>query len=203
MFLTQDQISLLRTTIAQSVNHKNLQEDLLDHVCCVVESKMDSGKPFALSVTEAIHELAPDGFGELQAETEHFLMEKTIPFKKIIFTLGLVSTISFTMGLMMKLLHMPGGEQLINYGFLAFALLFLPGLILYRVKSDRSVCRYEKLKWISAFASAVVTILAVFLKMNLNLDASGLSLMIGASIFSFGFLPLHFYSIYRKSIAAI
>jgi hypothetical protein len=47
--------------------------------------------------------------------------------------------------------------------------------------------------------SAILTGLAVLFKMTMALRVSEMMLIIGASVFSFGFLPAHFYSMYKKS----
>jgi hypothetical protein len=104
------------------------------------------------------------------------------------------------MGLMMKFLHMPGGEELINFGFLGFALLFLPMLTVSRYKENPGKLSYEKIKIVFGFLSALFTGLAVLFKMTVEIEIATIMLMTGASVFAFGFLPLQFLTMYRKSI---
>lgn len=117
------------------------------------------------------------------------------------YSIGLATSISITMGLMMKLLHMPGGEELVNYGFLGFVLLFMPMITIHLYKTGSLKVSHQRFKMLFAILSALCMGLAVFFKMTLNPDASTMMLMIGASTFSFGFLPLHFFGMYRKSVA--
>ena len=121
--------------------------------------------------------------------------------KKLMYSIGLATSISITMGLMMKILHMPGGEELVNYGFLSFVLLFLPMITIHLYKTESVKLSHQKFKMVFGILSALCTGMAVFYKMTLNLDTSTFMLMSGATVFSFGFLPLHFYGMYRKSVA--
>lgn len=162
---------------------------------------MDSGKSFEDSLNEALEDLAPDGLDEIQRETDLLLHSNIISMKKLMYSVGLATSISITMGLMMKILHMPGGEELVNYGFLSFVLLFLPMITIHLYKTGSVKLSHQKFKMVFGILSALCTGMAVFFKLTISLDASGMMLMIGASIFSFGFLPLHFLGMYRKSVA--
>jgi hypothetical protein len=202
MNLTSEQIRAIESMINESsLTIQSLKEDLLDHLCCEVEDKMEKGENFEDAVQRSVVELAPNGFAHIQYETEYLLQSHTIiPMKKLMFLTGLATSMSMTMGLMMKFLHMPGGEELINFGFLGFALLFLPMLTVSRYKENPGKLSYEKFKIVFGFLSALFTGLAVLFKMMVELEISTIMLMTGASIFSFGFLPLQFFAMYRKSI---
>jgi hypothetical protein len=202
MSLTSEQIRVIESIINESnLTIPSLKDDLLDHLCCDVEDKMAKGENFRDAAQQSVVDLAPNGFEQIQYETEYLLnIHKTISMKKLMFLIGLATSISMTMGLMMKLLHMPGGEELVNFGFLAFALIFLPMLTFSRYKENQGKFSYEKAKIVFGFLSALFTGLAVLFKMKMDLDISTVMLMTGASLFSFGFLPLQFFTMYRKSI---
>ena len=196
-----EQRSIIRSRIEQSqISSQTLREDILDHLCCLVEEKMSSGKRFEIAFEEAILEFGPGPLGKIQAETDFLLQKnKIIPMKKLLYAIGLVTSMSSAMGLMMKLLHMPGGEELVNFGFLGFAFLFLPMATLRRYRTDPAVFTHEKCKMLFGFLSAVMISLAVLFKMNMELEAAEILLISGTSIFSFGFLPLFFFGMYKRS----
>jgi hypothetical protein len=200
MRISRQQIDLISDLVeVNRISIRTLKDDIVDHLCCVIENKMADGKQFDQSIEEALRELAPNGLRALQIETELLLNSKNISMKKVMYSIGLLTTISYTMGLMFKLLHMPGGEELINYGFLGFGLIFLPMLTIVRLRKYMEMPGHEKLKVVFGFLSAVFVGLAIFFKLRMDLDPASLMLMIGASIFSFGFLPLHFYGLYKNS----
>jgi hypothetical protein len=70
-----------------------------------------------------------------------------------------------------------------------------------RYKSGTLHLSHEKVKLVFGVLSAVCTGLAIVFKMTMELEVATIMLMAGASIFSFGFLPLHFFGIYRNSVA--
>ncbi len=122
--------------------------------------------------------------------------------KKLMYTIGLVAAISMSMGFMFKILHMPGADQLLNFGFLTFILLFLPLQALDRFKSSMIKTTQEKWRFILGLVSALAIALAVLFKIgNVLAPAEGF-FMIGTIVFSFGFLPLLFFSLYRKSVVS-
>jgi hypothetical protein len=97
-----------------------------------------------------------------------------------------------TMGLTFKILHMPGADELFNYGFLAFALIFLPLATYSNYFRKKQRTLIEKLRILLGFISAVLIGLAVVSKMALHLQGSEAFLLTGVGIFSFGFLPVLF-----------
>jgi len=68
MKLSKEQVDIIRLVIDQSrIEIQTLKEDILDHLCCVVENKMGK-KTFEVSLGEALTELAPNGLDEIQRE---------------------------------------------------------------------------------------------------------------------------------------
>ena len=202
--LTSDQISHIKNFVESSaIRITTLREDLVDHLCCSVEMKLEAGKEFSSAFNEALEELSPNCLSILELETIALLNSKYLPMKKFMYAFGLATTISMSMGLTMKLLHMPGGEELVNFGFLAFALFFLPMTSIKSWYTWNRLNLYEKLRIIFGLISAVGVGIAVFLKLTVQqLQFSSNLLLISVAIFSFGFLPCLFYGMYRKSIIA-
>jgi hypothetical protein len=200
MTLSIDQVSLIRDYVDQNRIHiETLRDDLLDHLCCCVEEKLDAGKSFGESLREAVGELAPDGLQRLEHETLLLLNTNNIVMKKFMYFIGLLASMSMAIGMTFLLLHMPGGFQLFNYGFLTFGLVFLPMAAYnsYRLRVKRSLV--EKLRIILGFLSAIVVSVAILFKL-MHYPGVDPLLLTGIAIFSFGFLPCLFYSLYSKSV---
>jgi hypothetical protein len=201
MELTRQQINLIRQHLVESrVTFSLLQDDLLDHLCCLIELKMKSGTSFEHAIEESVRELAPSGLNEIQKQTDILLHPTKSMMRQLFYFIGLATTISMTMGIMFKLLHMPGGEQLFNYGFLLFSLIFLPAVAIEKYKSNRDTPMYDRLKSLFGFVSTVGVGCAVILKLAMKLDWSGVLLLVSVSVFCFGFLPFFFYDMYRDSM---
>jgi hypothetical protein len=200
MTLSPEQIDRVRKYIEKNnIRIDTLRDDVIDHLCCSVEYKIDNGKTFQLSLEEALDELAPEGLYKLELETILILQSKNILMRKFMYFIGLATAISMSMGFTFKILHMPGADELFNYGFVTFALVFLPmsAYNIFKGKIKRSVA--EKLRVVLGFISAVFVGSAVFFKMMHYPWVDGL-LLTGAAIFSFGFLPSLFYSMYERSL---
>ncbi|HTF19508.1 MAG TPA: hypothetical protein VK658_15630 [Chryseolinea sp.] len=200
MRLSEDQVNLIRSRLQNGgMQLSSLQEDVLDHLCCVLEHG-DSSLDFEERLEDAIKELAPNGLSSLERETLFLLSHKRLIYmKKIMYLVGLGSSISLAMGLCFKLLNWPGGDQLIVYGFLSFTLLFLPMMTIDRFKVKIQKSLSDKLRFALGSISALLAGVAVLLKM-LHLSGGDHLLLIAAVVFSFGFLPFLFFTNYRKAV---
>ncbi len=148
MKLSKDYIDIIRYRIDQSdITMHTLKDDVLDHVCCVVEQKIKEGKPFEIALQEAFHELAPNGLDEIQRKTFYLLNSPKILFmKKVMYLTGLVCASTVSLGWLFVTLRWPGGRELFNIGFLAFLWVFVPMLAVdrYRVSHAKSCIRKNK-----------------------------------------------------------
>ena len=202
MKLTAEQVSIIRAHVDQSkITIDSLKDDVLDHLCCVVEILMDRGKAYDAAVQEALHDLAPDGLDEIQHETMFLLNSTKIIFmKKVMYSVGLISSIAISVGFLMKLLHLPGANELVTYGLLSFGLLFIPMVAINYFKTTVQGVLSEKLRTFFGLVSGVIISLGITFKMFHIILADQL-LITGMLLFSFGFLPFLFFTMYKKSIS--
>jgi hypothetical protein len=202
MKLTVAQVDAIQQNIALSgLTIGTLKDDVIDHLCCVVEEKLNQGIDFEKAFHEALNELAPNGLAEIEDETVFLLnTNKIIMMKKLMYSIGLIAAVSISMGTCFKFLHMPGAEQLLNYGYAGFVLLYLPMMLFDHFKTKIQSALSEKLKMILGFLSALFTAAAMLFK-ALHYPGAPELLLIGAVIFSFGFLPFLFFTMYKKSVA--
>ncbi|HEY3429469.1 MAG TPA: hypothetical protein VGK39_02255, partial [Cyclobacteriaceae bacterium] len=190
------------------ITFDSLKEDVIDHLCCVVEVALDRKKNFDEALKEALAELAPDGLQEIQRETVFLLNStKIIRMKQVMYSIGLLSAMSMSIGWTFKWLHYPGADELSLYGFLGFALVFLPLIAIDYFKVSINKALNERLKIIfgllSAFmVAASITIRIMHADFNfVGLPASLLLLLAGCISFTFGYLPFLFFTMYKKSIS--
>lgn len=199
--LSEEEIASLQAMIDKSaISSQALKDDLLDHFCCFIEHEIQKGSSFEVACQKAWKEICPNGLDEIQRETIFLLnTKKIIQMKRLMFTIGLLASISVCIGWLFKVLGWPGGGDLFTYGFLAFVLLFLPMLAVDRYKLVLNRALSEKLRVILGFTSAIVTGLAVLFKI-MNLQGASQLLVLGTLLFSFGFLPFLFFRMYKKSL---
>lgn len=199
--LSDEKIELIRREIDRSaISIQELKDDLLDHFCCFIEEELRKGNSFEASYSLAVEQICPNGLDEIQRETVFLLNSNKIRFmKKVMYSIGLISSMSISIGWLFKILHWPGGSELFIYGFLVFVLLFLPMIAIDRYKVNIARALSDKLRIVLGFGSAMLVGLALVLKF-LHLTGADQLLVLGALLFIFGFLPFLFFRMYRKAI---
>jgi hypothetical protein len=200
MALSKEQIEKIHEFVRNNkITIPTLKDDIVDHLCCEVEAFIERGKPFEEAFRQAVYELAPHGLSYIQKQT-YFLMERKIMInlKKLTFIIGSLSAMSMSFGWLLKILRMPGiGNPFFAFGALAFLLLFLPLLgVNYFKSSDRPL--FQKLKMMLGFLS-VIFIGIAFLAKLMRLPGADEVLWAGGLLFTFGFLPVFFYNLYKDS----
>lgn len=116
--------------------------------------------------------------------------------KIVLYGIGLIASVALSVGLTFKLLHWPGADQLITYGFVAFTLLFVP----LATFINSAVTGFDKTKKFLGLTASVVSGLAVVFKI-LHLQGADVLLLIGTFLFSACYIPFLFYGMYKKSVA--
>jgi hypothetical protein len=201
MKLSQELVEVIRRRIDKSdITMERLKDDVLDHVCCVVESKMKDGKSFEVSLQEAFHEVAPHGLDEIQRKTFYLLQSpRFFLMKGIVYSIGLFSAAALSLGWLFVLLRWPGGPEMLNYGSLVFLMIFVPMLVLSQRKTPLKL-RRDKLRQLIGITSSLTVGLSIVFKL-FHLQGGELILVAGVLMFTFGFLPFLFFSLYKKAIA--
>ncbi|WP_340202523.1 hypothetical protein [Ascidiimonas sp. W6] len=202
MKLTTEQENRITNFVdSQGLKIQTLRDDVIDHLCCVVESELGKGKSFEQLLDKAIMDLAPNGLIEIQHKTIFLLNSKRIlMMKKLMYLIGFIGSITLTAGVTFKLLRIPFGTELFTVGFLTLLLIFIPLIAIDRYKVSLSKAISVKLKLILGVVAAVVAGLSGLFKL-MHLQGADLLLMLGAFVFAFGFLPFYFFTMYKKSVS--
>lgn len=201
MRLTETQIGIIRSYVSSSgIRLKTLQDDVVDHLCCVLEQSKNEHLSFEEQLQKSTEELAPDGLSNLERQTVYLLNHKKILYmKKLMYLVGLGSSMALAIGVCFRILNWKGGSELLIYGFLSFTLLFLPMTIIDRLRVRIQKSLSLKLQYLMGSLSAILAGVAVLLKI-LHLPGADQMLLIAAITFSFGFLPFLFFTNYRKAV---
>ena len=207
MTLTEEQLHRIFTQLERNnITLPTLRDDLFDHLCCSIEHRMIKGSDFEVALEEALKELAPYGLNKIQIETNLILFSPNIDLmKKLTYFVGLVSSMMMALGWVMTILHLPGAGSIASfglstYGFVAFVILFLPMLAIGRFREASTLPGYEKARIITGLLSGFITVAAVVFKI-FHVMGANLLMIVGAFIFIFCFLPVQFYTMYKKAIA--
>ena len=192
MKLTAFQIKLIRGDIRQSgVEFRELEDDILDHLCCVLEEQPDTALPFEDSYRETREALFPDGYKEIQQKTSYLLSLKYGKMKKTMNTLGMAGSLILLIGAVLKILRLPGAAMLLAIGTLILIFGYLAIMMILALKNtDAWIGRFRA---ISGFIGASLIILGI--SMRIFHWPSAPVLAGGFLIFGLIFIPLYLKSI--------
>ncbi|MGB3466976.1 MAG: hypothetical protein WBA74_16975 [Cyclobacteriaceae bacterium] len=202
MRLSEEQEEYIRKYVdGHDLKLKSLRDDIIDHICCVLENELEKNESFDEVFQDAVAELAPHGIFDLQNKTFYLLNSKRIKLmKKLTYLTGFIGSVSLTGGATFKLLHLPGANELFMIGYLIFLLVFIPLLAFDRLKVAIDTNRFDKWKLILGVISSVAMGLAGIFKV-FHLQGADTLLMAGIIIFATGFLPFLFFNMYKRSVS--
>jgi len=117
---------------------ESLQDDLLDHICCIIENRLEATGDFYQFYTTVIQSFYKRELREIESETILLLQNKNYyTMKKVMINTGILSAIVMTAGILFKFQHFPGAGVLIFSGIFLFSFLFLPLLFMLRLKEKQ------------------------------------------------------------------
>lgn len=191
--LTNEQIDFISDDIrARGVTLVSLQQDLLDHICCVVEHNLEPDGDFEGFYRSQIKTFYKSELVEIEKETITLLTLKNYyVMKKIMLVSGGISTAAMTVGLLLKFLHLPGASVLILLGVVLLSLVFLPLLFTLKIR-EKQRTRDKVIIGIGTFATIMISFAILFKMMHwpgANVIGA-LALMIMLLIF----LPVYFFT---------
>lgn len=96
--LSETQVEYIRNRIRrEGINRADLEHDILDHLCCLVEQEADDAGNFEEAFERVFHGFAPaGGMKRIQLEVNYTSIKKIIDMKKfILITASLVLTFFF------------------------------------------------------------------------------------------------------------
>jgi hypothetical protein len=202
MKLTEQEVGHIRQVVdASGIERISLRDDIVDHLCCVLESRGHTRESFDVKLKYAILDLAPYGLKQLEHETVRLLNYNRIKaMKKLMYTTGFLGAVATTLGVMFKILHWPGADELFVVGYILLLLIFVPLSVIDRFKVILTKALPEKLRAFTGVVAALAGGMAGVFKI-MHLPGADQLLITGALVFAFGFLPFLFFTLYKKSIA--
>ncbi len=136
--LAEDQIKHIEERLSEaSLTNDSLSIDILDHLCCMIEERMDLGCEFVKAETEVFNQLGISQIQAIEQETK-MLTQNTLLMKKRTKIIGLVALVLMTTGFIMKQLHVLGAGVTWIAGVLTAVFGFALFLLLDRFKYDTS-----------------------------------------------------------------
>ena len=170
----------------------DLKENILDHVCCIIEKEMPADADFHAFYEEVIPRFFNNDLKEIQKETDYLLSSRYIHILTIVLKIaGFSSVVILMLGMYYKLNHLQGTGILLLIGVVIFSLIFLPALILLKLK-DKDL-KTNKLIVIVGFLLAFMASVSCLFKI-MQWPWTTLLREISTIVFLVLFVPLYYFS---------
>ncbi|MEQ8242222.1 hypothetical protein [Fulvivirga sp.] len=192
MTLSPLQVDLIKGDIRQNgIELRELQDDLLDHICCILEYEGNEASPFDEVYERVKRQFFPDGYREIQEQTNYLITQKYNTMKKVMNVIGIGSSAVLMLGSIMKIQSLPASNELILLGAIGLTLGYLPMLLILTLKQSDMLL--SKIRNVSGFLGAEAFIVGVLFQV-LHLPGGQELLFLGMGIVLMIFLPLLFKS---------
>jgi len=195
--LSDKQIDYILNDInARGVEMESLQQNLLDHVCCIIEQNLGENEEFESFYQKTIKTFYKDALWEIEEETILLLTYKNYyTMKKIMITSGTFSAIAMILGILFKFMHWPGAAPCIILGIGTSSFIFLPLLFILKVK-DRQQTKDKVILALGTVAGMLMSLHILFRVMHWP-SSMEMGYM-GVGILAFVFLPIFFFTGIKK-----
>lgn len=183
---------ILNDISARGVTIEDLQYNLLDHICCIIENDLDENGDFENFYKRTVQSFFKKDLKEIEDETISLIIFKHYyTMKKAMIISGTASATLLSIGLFFKFMHWPGASIGILLGITLLSLVFLPLMFILKIKEKQNV--KDKITiGIGAFAGILISLGILFKIMhwpyaNMMMNSSIAILMLL-------FLPFYFFS---------
>jgi hypothetical protein len=180
--------------VDKGVHYNSLRIELLDHVCCSIEEKMDCGWEFKKALEQSIQDFGPQGLARTNETTLYLLTLKLRKMKKVASVLGLLGGFLTVAGTVFKLMHWPGAGISLVLGIALIAVFYLPLMLTIQLKQTED--KWGKIAIITGTISAVVLAVATLFKIMHWPGAMAL-ILLGMGMLSLLFMPMYFIRSYQ------
>ncbi|MBP6090704.1 MAG: hypothetical protein KA521_05575 [Crocinitomicaceae bacterium] len=190
--LTDEQIEFIRNDIRRNgIELEELQLDLLDHICCVIETEHTAENDFEAFYRSILPRFYKRSLREIQEETHLLLTFKNYyAMKKIMIISGTFSAFTVLIGSLFKIMHWPGAALLFVIAIALFSFVFLPILSVIRIKEQTLTKDKIVITSAAIFGSAIS--LAILFKV-MHWPFATILWTISLGILFFLFLPVYFF----------
>lgn len=162
--LSEQQIDYILNDIsARGVEMEDLQLNLLDHVCCIIEQNLEEHGDFEKFYLLTIEKFYKSSLREVEEETKLLLTFKNYyVMKKVMLNSGYVSSALILVGLLFKFMHWPGAAVCLVLGIGSASLIYIPLLFTIKVK-EKSFLR-DKIQLAAASMAGTLMSLGILFK---------------------------------------
>jgi len=199
MNLSEDQVDQVSRLIKRlGVQNRQTGDDLLDHLCCMIEARL-SGGSFEKALDEVVKEFPASEWKQMEVETQIVIDQNQIKMmNNTLRTAGILSASLIFFGAFFKAMHWPGANLLFLSGMVIMAAVFLPVFFIVRYRSSGEENRNITLSILAAGCG--ILLCAGMLFKFLHWPFATLLLNSAIALLLLAYIPVYVLSVYRKSL---
>ncbi len=189
--LSKQEIEILNREIdKRGLTYTQLQKELLDHLCCDIEAKMDEGVEFLKAFEEVRKRLENNRIQEIQEETLLLINQKYRMMKKFMYILGTIAPSLLIIGAFFKLNHWPGAGVLIVLGSFLLGAVYLPVFTMVSIRDTRKKeKRVNKTLYVAGVITGFIFITGILFKI-MHWPGANIALMTSVLLAVAFFIPV-------------
>ncbi|MGV3629647.1 MAG: hypothetical protein ACO1O6_00480 [Bacteroidota bacterium] len=195
--ITDEQVDFILEDIkANGVILEDLQNNLLDHICCIIEHEMPEGENFERFYRKILPRFFKTTLKEIQEETEILLTFKDYyAMKRTLKISGIASALFTIAGATLKTFHLPGAGITIVLGGLLFSLVFMPLMIALKFKDEEK--QVDKWVFTFGFLLAIAASVGIVFKL-MHWPFANILMRSSITAFVFGYVPVYYLTRVRR-----
>ena len=155
---------IARDVKKQEIVFSHLADELIDHICCDVESEMENGLTFQEAYSRVKQKFSGRRLKEIQEETLYAIDTKYRFMKNTMKISGVLGTTLFGFAALFKIQHWPGAGIMLTLGALILTFAFMPSALGVLWKETRN--SNKLVLFISAFLAAGFFITGILFKIQ-------------------------------------
>jgi len=195
--ITDEQIEYILSDIRRNgVDMEDLQYNLLDHICCIIEQELKENDDFERFYHATLRRFYRRDLREIEEETINLLTFKNYyAMRKVLIASGVFSVFAFVTGSAFKFMYWPGASMLLTLGIGSFSLLFLPLLFILKAREAKAAAD----KFVVAVGTAVGALFSMaILFIVQHWPGANMMLFSAIGIAAFILLPVYFFTGIRR-----
>lgn len=190
--ITDDEIDFILGDIEKrGVVTEDVKDNLLDHVCCIIEREMPAEEDFFKFYKGTIARFYQKELGEIEDETRELVTFKYYyAMKRTMKITGFITAFLILVGAIFKTMQWPGAGIAIVIGFAIFSLVFVPLNIVMKFRDDKR--QQNRLIMTIGMITIATSCMGMLFKI-MHWPYANILMVTGLTLFAALFIPIFFY----------
>lgn len=197
--ISDEQIDYILDDIRRrGIEMEDLQLNLLDHICCIIEHNLSPDGDFEGFYKQTIPKFCKKELWEIEEETILLLTYKNYyTMKKAMILSGNISLALIALGTVFKIFHWPGAAISLLLGFFILCFVFFPSALYFNYNSAKRGLGVN----LTAFLGGTAFMLGILFKV-MHWPGASMLLLVGWTILLGAFIPLLLFSKLKEEISS-